>query len=91
MVLVSRRTRDLPHDLPFRSFLLWHARHTTQQLNPARYAVSGAALSNAIMLEVRHLTKHYSGLPVVDDVSFQLKTRKILGYLGPNGLARAPR
>jgi len=38
------------------------------------------------MLEVRLLTKRYSGIPVVDAVSFSIRPGEILGYLGPNGL-----
>ena len=37
------------------------------------------------MLEARGLTKLYSGVPAVKDVSFQVKPGEILGYLGPNG------
>jgi ABC-2 type transport system ATP-binding protein len=37
------------------------------------------------MLEARRLTKLYSGIPVVKDVSFSVKPGEILGYLGPNG------
>jgi len=37
------------------------------------------------MLEACGLTKLYSGVPAVKDVSFQVKAGEILGYLGPNG------
>ena len=37
------------------------------------------------MLEARGLSKLYSGVPAVKDVSFQVKAGEILGYLGPNG------
>ena len=37
------------------------------------------------MLEVRHLTKRYSRIPAVDDVSFVVRRYEVLGYLGPNG------
>ena len=37
------------------------------------------------MLEARGLSKFYSGVPAVKDVSFQVKPGEILGYLGPNG------
>ena len=37
------------------------------------------------MLEARGLTKLYSGVPAVKNVSFQVKPGEILGYLGPNG------
>ena len=37
------------------------------------------------MLEAKNLTKLYSGIPAVKDVSFSVKPGEILGYLGPNG------
>jgi ABC-2 type transport system ATP-binding protein len=37
------------------------------------------------MLEATNLTKLYSGIPAVKDVSFSVKPGEILGYLGPNG------
>ena len=41
------------------------------------------------MLEVRLLTKCYSGIPVVDRVSFIIRPGEILGYLGPNGAGKS--
>ena len=40
------------------------------------------------MLEVHLLTKRYSGIPVVDAVSFSIRPGEILGYLGPNGAVK---
>ena len=37
------------------------------------------------MLEVRHLTKRFSRIPAVNDVSFIVRPFEVLGYLGPNG------
>jgi len=37
------------------------------------------------MLEVRHLTKRFSRIAAVDDVSFVVRPYEVLGYLGPNG------
>lgn len=37
------------------------------------------------MLEARGLTKFYSGIAAVKNVSFQVRPGEILGYLGPNG------
>ena len=37
------------------------------------------------MLEVRALTKRYSGSPAVDQVSFTALPGEVTGYLGPNG------
>ncbi len=41
------------------------------------------------MLEVRSLTKRFSGIPAVDDVSFTVRPGEILGYLGPNGAGKS--
>ena len=37
------------------------------------------------MLEVRNLTKYYTSIPAVDNVSFVIRPFEVLGYLGPNG------
>jgi len=37
------------------------------------------------MLEVRALTKRYSGTLAVDEVSFTALPGEVTGYLGPNG------
>jgi len=37
------------------------------------------------MLELRHVSKHFSGIPAVDDVSFCARPGQVTGYLGPNG------
>lgn len=36
-------------------------------------------------IDVQGLTKRYGGLAVVDDLSLQLRTGRICGFLGPNG------
>jgi ABC-2 type transport system ATP-binding protein len=41
------------------------------------------------MLEVRHVTKLYSGIPAVSDVSFHAPAGEITGYLGPNGSGKS--
>lgn len=37
------------------------------------------------MIEVQHLTKRYGDLTAVSDVSFNVASGQILGFLGPNG------
>jgi ABC-2 type transport system ATP-binding protein len=41
------------------------------------------------MLELRHVTKLYSGIPAVSDVSFCAKAGEVTGYLGPNGSGKS--
>ena len=37
------------------------------------------------MLEAVHLVKRFSGITVVNNVSFTLRAGEVVGYLGPNG------
>jgi ABC-2 type transport system ATP-binding protein len=41
------------------------------------------------MLELRNLSKRYSSLSVVEDVSFAARAGEITGYLGPNGSGKS--
>jgi len=41
------------------------------------------------MLEVRALTKYYSRIPAIEEVSFTIRPGEILGYLGPNGSGKS--
>lgn len=41
------------------------------------------------MLELRHVTKRFSGLAAVDDVSFTARPGEVTGYLGPNGSGKS--
>jgi ABC-2 type transport system ATP-binding protein len=41
------------------------------------------------MLELRHVTKRYSGIPAVSDVSFIARAGEVTGYLGPNGSGKS--
>ncbi len=41
------------------------------------------------MLEARSLTKYYSAVPAIRDVSFTVRPGGILGLLGPNGSGKS--
>ena len=41
------------------------------------------------MLELRRVSKHFSGIPAVDDVSFSARPGEVTGYLGPNGSGKS--
>jgi ABC-2 type transport system ATP-binding protein len=41
------------------------------------------------MLELRRVSKHYSGIPAVEDVSFSARPGEVTGYLGPNGSGKS--
>jgi ABC-2 type transport system ATP-binding protein len=41
------------------------------------------------MLEVKGLTKRYSAIPAVQDITFHIRRGQILGYLGPNGSGKS--
>jgi ABC-type cobalamin/Fe3+-siderophores transport system ATPase subunit len=41
------------------------------------------------MLELRRVSKRFSGIDAVDDVSFSAQPREVTGYLGPNGSGKS--
>jgi ABC-2 type transport system ATP-binding protein len=41
------------------------------------------------VLELRRVSKHFSGIPAVDDVSFTARAGEVTGYLGPNGSGKS--
>src|SRR5207249_503087 len=41
------------------------------------------------MLELRNISKRFSGIVAVDDVSFSARAGEITGYLGPNGSGKS--
>jgi ABC-2 type transport system ATP-binding protein len=41
------------------------------------------------MLELRSVTKRFSGIPAVDKVSFSARGGEVTGYLGPNGSGKS--
>jgi ABC-2 type transport system ATP-binding protein len=41
------------------------------------------------MLEIKGLTKYYRNVAAVDEVSFQVRSGEVTGYLGPNGSGKS--
>ena len=41
------------------------------------------------MLELRHVSKSFAGIPAVSDVSFTARPGEVTGYLGPNGSGKS--
>jgi ABC-2 type transport system ATP-binding protein len=41
------------------------------------------------MLELHNVSKRFSGIPAVDDVSFLARPGEVTGYLGPNGSGKS--
>jgi ABC-2 type transport system ATP-binding protein len=41
------------------------------------------------VLELRRVSKYFSGIPAVDDVSFSARPGEVTGYLGPNGSGKS--
>ena len=41
------------------------------------------------MLELRNVSKRFSGIPAVNNVSFTARAGEVTGYLGPNGSGKS--
>jgi len=41
------------------------------------------------MLELHHVSKRFSGIAAVDDVTFSARAGEVTGYLGPNGSGKS--
>ncbi len=41
------------------------------------------------MIDIEHLTKRFSSITAVDDISFQVDRGEVLGFLGPNGAGKS--
>lgn len=46
-------------------------------------------MTHGEILELRHVTKRYGGLPAVDDLSIVVRKGEILGVIGPNGAGKS--
>jgi ABC-2 type transport system ATP-binding protein len=40
------------------------------------------------MIRVRHLTKRYRTVTIVDDLGFEVGSSRVTGFLGPNGTGK---
>jgi ABC-2 type transport system ATP-binding protein len=85
-------------ELPQRGFVAIHcagllADREMEQFDPSRSQYSVLPINHLwerrTMLEVCGLTKRFSGIAAVEDVSFTLKPGEILGYIGPNGAGKS--
>lgn len=46
-------------------------------------------MSNEILIEVTHLSRHYGPIQAVSDISFNVRRGEVLGFLGPNGAGKS--
>ena len=46
-------------------------------------------MSNEILIEVTHLSRHYGPIQAVNDISFNVSRGEVLGFLGPNGAGKS--
>jgi ABC-2 type transport system ATP-binding protein len=41
------------------------------------------------MIKTQNLSKHFDGIPAVDDLTFSVEPGEVLGFLGPNGAGKS--
>ena len=66
--------------------------HATQETRCAQDTSVYALIRKARgypLLELRHVTKNFSGIAAVDDISFCARPGEVTGYLGPNGSGKS--
>src|SRR5215831_1414920 len=97
LVAVSR-SRDVgqadPEGAPPAPQVRTNAGHSGVFMQPARspgirWNIRAPSGVDRVMLEVRSLTKRFSGVTAVKDVSFTVESGEILGYLGHNGAGKS--
>src|SRR4051794_37446397 len=82
-----RGTRPAPNPGPLRRvFPLLPVAPPRQLLARPLPRFQGAAL---MTLELHHVTKRFTGVVAVDNVSFHARAGEITGYLGPNGSGKS--
>jgi ABC-type branched-subunit amino acid transport system ATPase component/branched-subunit amino acid ABC-type transport system permease component len=67
------------------------ADHAPAKTSAAKTSAAGASANGAerrVMLETRGVTRRFSGITAVDDVSIQLREGEIVGIVGPNGAGK---